>query len=112
PKRLAPDPRRVEARRQLARCALDLALVVEGQVQPPTQVLERRAAVRLEAQQRLAVTDLTDPVRLPVALHPSFEERSDLAEAARELVFEAMKEVGVLRAGDQLSERLAAILGQ
>ncbi|PRP94026.1 hypothetical protein ENSA7_78900 [Enhygromyxa salina] len=111
--RLATDPRGVEARRQGPVGVLDLALVVEGQVQASTDVLERRGRIDGEAEQRLAVSDLTGAGGLAVALDPRVEQLGDRRPGAvvgLMLQREAVMKIVVLGAGDQLGEGVAAVI--
>ncbi|KIG12248.1 hypothetical protein DB30_01755 [Enhygromyxa salina] len=109
----AADARWIQAGRHGSVGVLDLALVVEGQVEPTADVLERRGGITGEAEQRLAVADLPSAAGLAVALDPRVEQLGDLGTCAvvrLVLQREAVMKIVVLGAGDQLREGFAAVV--
>ncbi len=101
----------VQLRRQRALYG-DLALVVEAQAQLVGEVLQRLVGVGLVAQQSLAVLNL-DYLRacaVLAALEPLLDDGVDLLILSGRLVAEALVEVVIISAGDELLDGLVLVL--
>ena len=101
---IAPDARLVERHGQVGLLVARLLLVVELQIQPLAQKLQRRLRVGVVAEQRLAVLDHAPLLRVREALRPRVHQRRQLRLLLRVLKMERGEKVELLAPRNELPQ--------
>ena len=98
--------------REVRLASHDFALMIELDAEFLADEFQRLGRMLIIGQQGLTIADLLHAGGVVVTLDPGFEQFLDLVELFVILVVQGVVVIVIFGAGDQLGQRLGAVLGQ